>query len=74
MASKYATPELQNRARIATAQIAINTRNGNVEAHEQARADMAAVRIESVIRSEAGYLDEDRLNRLADLMFEVDQK
>ncbi|MER6728216.1 hypothetical protein ABT286_21810 [Streptomyces rochei] len=45
---------------------------GNVEARAAARADMAAVRIESVIRQEAGYLDEDRLNALADLMFEVE--
>ncbi|WP_329332557.1 hypothetical protein OG866_06960 [Streptomyces sp. NBC_00663] len=37
-----------------------------------ARAEMAACRIENTIRQEAGLLDEERLNRLADLMFEVE--
>ncbi|MXM65521.1 hypothetical protein GR925_19200 [Streptomyces sp. HUCO-GS316] len=45
---------------------------GNTEAHREARADMAAIRLESAIRLEAGHLDEDRLNALADLMFEVE--
>ncbi|GGQ10907.1 hypothetical protein GCM10010215_39930 [Streptomyces virginiae] len=72
MAWHYATAALAKRARTATAQIAIHTRMGNEEAHREARAEMAAVRLESAIRSEAGYLDEDRLNRLADLMFEVE--
>jgi len=74
MAWHYATAELAKRARIATGQIAAATTHGNAEARREARAEMAAIRIESTIRSEAGYLDEDRLNALADLMFEVDQK
>lgn len=72
MASKYATPEIQRRAHSARGQMAIHTRRGNVEAVRAARSDLAQARLESVIQEEAGYLDEDRLNRLADLMFEVD--
>jgi hypothetical protein len=72
MAWHYVTAELAKRARVATSQIAHHKRYGNAEAQREARADMAAVRIESAIRSEAGYLDEDRLNALADLMFEVE--
>ncbi|MDX2833489.1 hypothetical protein [Streptomyces scabiei] len=72
MAWHYATAELAKRARLATGQIAAATAHGNTETRRQARAEMAAIRIESTIRSEAGYLDEDRLNALADLMFEVE--
>ncbi|MFD5625288.1 hypothetical protein [Streptomyces sp. NPDC127072] len=74
MAWHYSTAELARKARTVTATIASASAHGNAEAHREARAEMAALRIESTIRSEAGYLDEDRLNRLADLMFEVDQK
>lgn len=74
MASKYATPEIQRRALRAMGQIAIHTRNKNPEGVRAARADIAVARIESAIVAEAGYVDEDRLNALADLMFEVDPK
>ena len=72
MAWHYSTAELAKRARVATSQIAHHTRMGNEESRREARAEMAAIRIESTILSEAGYVDEDRPNALADLMFEVE--
>lgn len=74
MAWHYATDDLARKARSITASLASASAHGNADAFRVARAEMAALRIESTIRSEAGYLDEGRLNRLADMMFEVEEK
>ncbi|WP_327747995.1 hypothetical protein [Streptomyces europaeiscabiei] len=70
---RFATDDIRSRYFKARATIGSAGRwASGEEVVAAARAEMAACRIENTIRQEAGHLDEERLNKLADLMFEVE--
>jgi hypothetical protein len=70
---RFATDDIRTRYFKARAKIGSAGRwERGEEVVASARAEMAACRIENTIRQEAGLVDEETLNRLADLMFEVE--